>query len=412
MLPIPNTIQSNICTVLAEQGEEVPATQFPDLYADRWGRHFDYRALGYAKLTAAMHDVQGVVDAPSCRAPGNSGFSLLGVSAVKHKTKGKGGNKPPAKGGGVAYGAYKVNANGSKVGLHVNQKAPRQLMFSIAIDCSSSMRGRRIEAACEGLAEIVQDVVRDDDLYACAGFHTAVEQLHALMLKRNADLDRDLRNLRKVCDRGGSTALYDAVREGLEGLKAAVRDERTTKARSNLVLYQVIITDGGNNSGGTTLEHLKLLVAKPGLHDYHLIVIGVGELEGRDTHRALAELCAPTHATFQLAPDCAALRKKMRWARDRIQATLTTVDLCGRVSKTTATGANATEKLTGHAMAALGAGFGAMKLVAAAPATPLKKHTSRPKADGGGGGGAAFCTSCGTRKQGQNFCGNCGARSL
>ena len=428
-MPIPKNIQDKIKAVLAMHGE-VGGDKFPALYAARWGRPLDYGKLGYAKLTAAMRDVRGVADIPCRSPPGPNSFVLLaapakGRSHGQGQGKGKamvpyGGKKPAAKkpeAGGVAFGAYKVNADGSKVGLHIELKAPQRLVFSVAVDCSWSMQGERIRAACAGVQEIVQGVVRDDDLYACAGFHTDVEQLHAPMPKKRVNLATDLTRLAAVCAKGGLTALHDATRTGIEGLKAAAQDSRTARAvggaqaLKELVFYQVVITDGGDNSSSTTLEQLKALVARPGLRNYHLIVIGVGV--DASLRRTLEEICAPTHATFQPAADCAALRAQMRWARDRIQATLTTVDRRGRVvGKTVATGSGAVQQLAGSAAAALGGAFGAMKLVAAAPAAPPKQRKQlKPKAGGGGGGSAAYCSSCGKRKQSHKFCGHCGASS-
>jgi hypothetical protein len=444
MSAIPSNIQDKIRAVISNSGGEVPATQFPGLYADRWRRPFDFVDFGFAKLTAAVSAVDGVAVIPCRNPPGPISFVLTVVPARstgmgqgwgmgggwgwgRGRGKGKGGAsahtavalRPAPRvraAGGESFSAVSVKADGTRAAFHVEQKAPKRLVFSVSVDCSISMRGERIEAACAGLEEIVQSVVGDDDLFACAGFHDIVEQLHGPAPKRSVNLGTDLRNLRRVCDHGGCTALYDAIRAGIDGLKAAVGDRRTARAVGgaealrNLVFYQVVITDGFNNRGETTLEQLKALVANPGLRNYHLIVVGVGELEGRDTRRALEELCLPEHATFQLAPDTVALREQLRWARDRIRATLMEVDRRGSVTTTVANGhsrSDAMASIAGRAVEALGGVFGAMQLggafgamrigAAAAPAAPPRQQGQRPRPKGGGGRG-------GGRSRGKGRC--------
>ena len=414
MATIPHAIQQQVRAVLAGQGE-VPAAKFPDLYAARWGRPLDYRALGYAKLTAAMRDVQGVADVPSHRAPGNRGFVLAaptrhpraGTDMVLHHRRPETGGG--ATGGGASFRACITTPDGASVGLHVERQAAKRLVFHVSVDCSYSMQGERIATACAGLQDLVQSVVGDDDVYAIAGFHTSVAQLHAFMPKRSASkkrgasLDVDLRNLRRICAEGGLTALYDATSAGLECLKAAAGDKRTARALGgaralhDAVFYQVVITDGGDNCGCMELGELASLVASPGLRNYHLIVIGVGELEGRQTRQALECLCAPTHATFQLAPDCAALREQLRWAREQIRATLTMVDPQGYRQEVVATGDSAMDMVQ-----SLVSSFGGMGMLCG----------SAGGGGGGSGGGGIFarlrCTSCGRHKLGRT-CGNCGA---
>ena len=457
MTMLPSNVQNSVRKLLLERGE-IAGADLPQAYADRFGQLLDYKKYGYKKFGEAMQSIPGVRAIPNQTRGGGTNMSFVLVAGGGGAHSGRSGadrSGGTARGGGGGAGAMVVRpkharAGGAQAGsmgmwiageggarqeLRVDKTAPRPLLFSIAVDCSYSMQGERIAAACAGMQDIVQSALRDDDLYACAGFHTRVEQLHGPMSKaRGAKVELDVRNLQQLCKEGGLTAMNDAVKAGIDGLKAAKADPRTAmqvaggaKALNNAVCYQIIVTDGIDNSSSVSHEELCRLVAAPGLSNYHLIVIGVGVSAseqrggGLPCTTLLEGLCAPAHATFQLAADCSALRTQLRWVREQIRATMTCQNRSGAKSTTTAFGITAVTDLVSAMGGGIVSALGSMaqpRMLAAPPAPPkckagklkpkqTKPTPSKPRA----GGGKKFCMNCGAKSSGQRFCGACGKKS-
>jgi hypothetical protein len=144
-----------------------------------------------------------------------------------------------------------------------------------------------------------------------------VKKLHHPIAFAQVDTERDFSTL--LAANGGSTAIYDAIKQGVMDLRTTHRLQ--TKQRNCVPVYEhLIITDGSDNSSSCCLEEVAALVAAPGLPNYHLIVIAVGISER--AAEAMKTLCKPQHAQFLLADDLAGLTVLLQRVATRIRLQL------------------------------------------------------------------------------------------
>ena len=259
--------------------------------------------------------------------------ALAFEAGSRKPSSGKRGSKKrapaPARGSMVlrtstSAGNFEVAATDGKSRREVCKvavRARKTLIFSCAVDTSYSMHGELLSTATTGLKEIVRGVVRPGDLFGCYFFDDKVTQLHRPMAIERVALERDVAAIHAAS--GGCTAFYDAVAQGIQDLREVVK-YRKDGGHTDDVIEHFVITDGADNRSATSLAELVELVKKPGLPNYHLIVIGVG-LDA-STQRELQEICRPRHARCQFAVDAAALQAAMRSANEQLNVKLTCTD--------------------------------------------------------------------------------------
>eukprot|EP01006_Ploeotia_vitrea_P009968 TRINITY_DN25266_c0_g1_i1.p1 TRINITY_DN25266_c0_g1~~TRINITY_DN25266_c0_g1_i1.p1 ORF type:complete len:462 (-),score=57.71 TRINITY_DN25266_c0_g1_i1:37-1422(-) len=220
----------------------------------------------------------------------------------------------------VTISASNPEANESET-LNV-QITRSRLVFSCQIDSSGSMAGGKLRQAIAGLKDIF-DIMREDDLFACYTFAQEVKKLHHLMPKKDVVWGTDASRISK--NLGGGTALYDAVKQALDGPSGLQNSWSDLKkvARQNdqtFLFEQLVITDGEDNCSKRTYEELKASIEKPHIPNYHLIVIGVGK--DCDIGK-LQRLCEPRHATFHHVQNPTELHQKLQDIRDKVKLMLT-----------------------------------------------------------------------------------------
>jgi hypothetical protein len=253
------------------------------------------------------------------------------------------------------------------------------------------MQGSRMETAVQGLMRLL-DVLRPTDLCGVSTFSTQVQTLHRVMQRSKVDAAKDAAHVRANTARGGATAFYDAVVEGIESLKQAKDYLRSRQDRQCMPEFEhVCITDGGDNSSRASFAEVAALVARPGLHDYQFVVIGVGIDDS--TAAALARLCSPAHAHFHREADATALARRLSSLTESYRI---------KLSQTRADGSRSTITKTTDSKAQFAAIQGAALQVLAGQVQQLALggggggggRRALPYAGGGGGGGGGAAVTC------------------
>ena len=239
-------------------------------------------------------------------------------------------SRPAKTKGGVTASIRVDDGNGHRESLSVAVTRSK-LCFSGAVDVSWSMEGERIEAAIAGLGKVVA-MMEDTDLFGLFTFGDSAKNLHHAMPRGNVDWAKDQRHI--LSNVGGCTALYDAIGGGVAEMKETLARHRAKGRADKLVFQQLVITDGADNSSTTSLAAIKALVAKPGLPDFHLVLIAVG-IDANDA-RQMRSICDNNHSSFILAGDVRELGKVLQDQATRIKLVLD-VDSHGRRSRTEAT---------------------------------------------------------------------------
>ena len=265
------------------------------------------------------------------------------IHPKSHKTNGGGGGRQLAlsdsggRGGGrqlARFGSGRAasatvrtdDGSGRRESLSVTVRR-HQLCFVAGVDASGSMAGSRTESAISGLGKIV-GMMEPDDLYGLFTFATETKNLHHPMPRSKVDWQKDQANIRR--NGGGMTALYDAIMAGVVEMK----ETRTRRSGQPMVFEHLVITDGGDNSSRTSLEQVREQVAKPGLKDYHLVLIAVG-IGSSSTKANMRSICANGHSSFIEVDDVNALERVLAEQAVRIKLVLD-VNNRGRKSRTTA----------------------------------------------------------------------------
>jgi hypothetical protein len=168
------------------------------------------------------------------------------------------------------------------------------LVFAVAVDASSSMEGRNCETVIDALlgrSGVVSTLLQPTDLFGCVTFNSDVQKLHHPMPLDKVTLSIDEKHIRSNTERGGCTAIYDAIATGIRDLR-----ESASRGRRPKCLEHLVLTDGYDNASSTSFADICAMVAKPGVAHYHLVVIGAGM--DSDDRAKMSTLCAPKHCTF------------------------------------------------------------------------------------------------------------------
>ena len=184
------------------------------------------------------------------------------------------------------------------------------MALQVDVDCSGSMQHyERIETAVAGLKELAS-VLRATDLFGVSTFSREVKDLHRVMERSRVDVDKDVAHVLANCARGSCTSFYDAVVAGVRKLNDAKEYLRTKRDGKRMPEWEhVMITDGEDNDSTATFEQACAMVRKPGLPNYHFVVIGVGLSDGAAAK--LAKMCTPSHCHFHREADAAALSRRL-----------------------------------------------------------------------------------------------------
>ncbi len=220
--------------------------------------------------------------------------------------------------GGVVF-EQRLRCGGTEE-LVVSQQR-RQLILSCAMDVSGSMRGAPSEALLALFEDLCRNVLIPTDLLACCTFADEVKKLHAAMPLEKVDLERDLKYI--AANAGVMTALYDGVYWTVEKARFACKTllETSGAGHEGPLVECLIITDGKDNaSKRTSLEDLLPMLAQPGMPNFNLTVVGLGDVD----QDALKRLCeGKKNARFLYAKDMDAFTQTLGQVRDRIEISLT-----------------------------------------------------------------------------------------
>jgi hypothetical protein len=209
---------------------------------------------------------------------------------------------------------------GGKEKFEVSQHR-RQLLLSCAMDVSGSMSGAPSKALLAMFEDLCRNVLSPTDLLACCTFADEVKKLHAAMPLEKVDVDKDLKHI--AANAGGRTALWDGVYWAVEKARFGCKTlrEKTGAGHDDQLVECLIITDGADNSSKkTSLEELLPMLAHPGMPNFNLVVVGVGDVD----QDALKRLCeGKQNAHFLYAKDMEAFKKTLAHVVDRIKIKLT-----------------------------------------------------------------------------------------
>jgi len=235
------------------------------------------------------------------------------------------------------------------------EQVRRTLCYTAAVDTSGSMSGSRMTSALSGLDVIVQ-MMRPTDLFGLVTFNSDVKNLHFPMERRRVDWEKDKGHVRN--NLGGRTALWDAITAGVNLLKGVYDRQKQHPNRLNqqpMLFEQLVITDGMDNSSKTSFNDVKALVNKPGVPDYHLVLIVVtSDMESREVQR-LAELTASPHTRMIEVKDVKSLKKTLEHEAERLRLVVESTDRTGRsTSGFKGTMKTVTEVKNNHFKAGLG----------------------------------------------------------
>jgi Mg-chelatase subunit ChlD len=236
---------------------------------------------------------------------GGSPLSLFasdqsGIMAVSRKA---GGGK------GARHLAVASDGEGRTEVLSI-EEYKRPMVFHLVLDVSGSMAGAPINVAIKG-ARAIHAIMRSSDKFGLAVFGDSSKVLHHPMPAAEVDWSRDERTIRDTV--GGRTALYDAVVEGVAELKDCSR-----RSRGSDQLYEMLlITDGSDNSSAASLADAVGAVAKPGLGNFNLVLIGVGI--DCVTAADMRTLCQPRHAKFIRVDNIHELAAKLTDVANRVK---------------------------------------------------------------------------------------------
>jgi hypothetical protein len=193
--------------------------------------------------------------------------------------------------------------NGSRTEvLTVSSKPQVKLLLCSAVDASSSMRGSRSRNATNALVGeggVVRTLLRPTDLFGCCTFSTEVRKLHHPIELSKIDLGKDAEHIAGNTSRGGGTAIFDAIAQGISDMRKTLQILRKQGGgeKQPLCLEHLVITDGADNKSSISFKEICELVAKPGLPHYRLLIIGAGMTSGA-RKKKMELLCASAHCTF------------------------------------------------------------------------------------------------------------------
>jgi uncharacterized protein YegL len=168
----------------------------------------------------------------------------------------------------------------------------------------------------------MQEAMVENDAYACYTFDTRVNKLHSFMKASTVDLAKDMKNIQAEASKGGGTALYDAITQGVQEIKRHLAEKQAKAAAMKRpfvapIVEHVVITDGEDNSSRHTLAQTAALLAQPGICSYNLSFLGV-QVAGSTT-RVFQQLTTAHHCHYvedkseeELVSKLATLGKEIR----------------------------------------------------------------------------------------------------
>lgn len=193
----------------------------------------------------------------------------------------------------------------------------KQFLFAASVDTSPSMTKSMTNTAISALRKVF-GLMAPTDLFGCYTFNQYVTKLHHPIPKSRVDWTSDEEMIRKNGDY--CTSVYDAIDSGIEALRGAAKRSK----RDDLVLEQLVITDGDDNSSYTSLSKICKKVAHPGLSHYHLVIVAVGI--DHAAREKMEKICRPDHAKFLYAKDVKDLKHVLGRTIDRIRLVLDVSD--------------------------------------------------------------------------------------
>ncbi|MCY3414724.1 MAG: tetratricopeptide repeat protein [Candidatus Heimdallarchaeota archaeon] len=149
--------------------------------------------------------------------------------------------------------------------------------ISFVIDYSGSMSGRRIKSAVNGMRNIFDNQVNDDDFVSIIKF-SDITSFVVRPLRKDESKDIFQSAFRRLNRPSGATAFYDAL-----GLSIKEFIERPT----SIDQFIVALTDGDDNSSKEyNIAKLESMIKET--KGVNLIIIGVGQLSNK---KVFVELC-------------------------------------------------------------------------------------------------------------------------
>jgi hypothetical protein len=212
---------------------------------------------------------------------------------------------PFANGGASGGDTFQVAARcGSRTEVLTVEKRSKpavKLVLCSAVDASYSMSGTPCRNAIDALVGekgVVRSLLRPTDLFGCCTFSDEVRNLHHPSELTKIDLGRDAKSILSNTEKGRSTAIFDAIKQGISDMRKTLQIVRKQSGgkKQHLCLEHLVITDGADNSSSTSFTEICELVAKPGLPHYHLLIIGAGMQD--EEQATMQRLCRPAHCTF------------------------------------------------------------------------------------------------------------------
>jgi Ca-activated chloride channel family protein len=169
-----------------------------------------------------------------------------------------------------------------------------QINAAIVIDRSGSMQGDRISAAKEG-ARVALERLSSDDTVALVAYNHNVE-----VLSRAAPLGGSRDRLKRAINRltaGGTTALYDGVKEGGRQAEKFLSDDNVNRV--------VLLSDGLANVGPSSPRALARLGRKLASRGISVSTIGLGLDYNEDLMQRLAAASDGNHVFVERPSDLA-----------------------------------------------------------------------------------------------------------
>jgi hypothetical protein len=205
--------------------------------------------------------------------------------------------------------------------VHHRSAAPqrKKLVFGWIQDVSTSMEGRQLDTSLKGFDFVFNEICEPSDFLSVVTFSDEVTVLHQPMPVHKISAEKDKQNIRK--NLGGCTACYDAVASSILSLQDMTKLDSYKAITQDAVYELLLLTDGADNSSTKySLQQLTDLVARPGIPNFHIVVIAVS-MAGSDKAK-LKELCEPVHATFIDIKNISELQNTLRRVGESVQQRL------------------------------------------------------------------------------------------
>jgi uncharacterized protein YegL len=201
-------------------------------------------------------------------------------------------------------------------------QARRKLVFGWIQDVSGSMSGRRLEASLAGLDYMHNHIFRPSDFLGVMTYNGDLNTLHLPMPISKVDSERDADGIRKgLAGNYGYDRCYDAIGHTIMGLRKMAHDPKYNAITKDAVYEMLLLTDGGDNySSEFTLRQAAELVAKPGIPDFHFVVVAVS-MSTADKAK-LRQLCEPVHATLIEIANISELHQTLQKIGETVQERL------------------------------------------------------------------------------------------